>query len=134
MHLRRLSAALALPLLLACLPASSAEAAERTVKAGGEVFLMAFYRYKSRDCTSMKPAVKVVKAPSHGSLHQKIGFRDPYNATATSSWGARCTGHRIRALEFSYRPNRGFRGKDRVSLRQIGFESEPVLHFDIVVE
>lgn len=114
-------------------PAVAAE--RRTVKSGQEVVLQAYYRYRRRDCKSMKVVVKIVKSGDHGRVREGVGHHDPYYAKATDAWGARCTGIKIRSHVFYYRAKKGFRGTDHVILRPVGFmaggRNE---HFYITVE
>lgn len=114
---------------------SEALAVNKTVKAGGEVFLRSFYRYRTRDCSPMKVTISIDRPPAHGTLRQAVGYSDPYKATRTTSWDGRCNGVKIRATKFYYRAPKGFRGKDRVVLRMLGFNGgASSLHFNIVVE
>lgn len=102
------------------------------VKSGETILLRAYYRNRWRDCKSMKVTVKIVKEPEHGTVWQTSGYRDPYKATTTTGSG-RCSGVKTRAYEFRYRSKKGFRGKDHVILRPIGFMNGVNQHFRITV-
>lgn len=112
---------------------SSRLAHQIKAKSGETVTLRAYYRYRWRDCKSLKVTVKVIKEPENGKLLRASGYRDPYDADLTAGSG-RCTGTRIRSVEFRYRSKSGFKGKDHVILRPIGFGAGTNHHFRITVE
>lgn len=129
------AAALALAAMFAPGITIDAKAAERrTVKSGGEVLLANYFMYQPVDCKPLKVTVKVVKPPMHGSLRQAAATADPLKAQATTAHFANCSGTPIRSTAFYYRAKNGFRGKDRVVLRLIGFEGGGTSHFDITVD
>lgn len=117
-------------------PAEAGRAARHvTVQGSKTVGLRYYMRFRNRDCKPRKVVVKIIKEPEHGTLIRKKGMRDPYDSGTTTGWGARCTGVKIPTIEFFYRANKGYRGKDHVILRPIGLHSMGVNHhFRITVE
>ena len=96
--------------------------------------MQAYYQYRRRDCKSLRVVVKVIDGGQHGRVREGKSYHDPYNASASDSWGGRCTGVKIRSYVFYYRSKKGFRGTDHVVLRPLGFWGGKNQHFYITVE
>ncbi len=118
--------------ILPGVPASAAE--KRVVESGKEVLLSRYAQWQRLSCKSLNVVVKIVKEGKHGRVILRHSYHDPYNFEYTSAWSPTCTGVKIRASGYYYRPKPGFRGKDHVILRPVGFQGGRNQHFHVTVK
>jgi hypothetical protein len=75
------------------------------------------------DCSLIATAtIRIVKAPSHGSLRVYQGRGQP--AFAANSGFTQCNGRRVPGTMVSYNPKRGFTGEDAFTLEIVFVNGE----------
>lgn len=112
-----------------------ANAAQVKARSGQEVGLLNISLHQNPYCRPIKPVIKIVEAPKHGSLRQVRATLDPATADSGNDHFAMCNGKAMPSLLFIYRSAAGFRGRDRVVLRLLAAEDGMGSYsFDIVVD
>ena len=125
----------AVALAFALLIPATAEAAQVKVKAGQEAAILNVALWRGPFCTPLKVVMKVVQAPRHGTLREVRATLDPAKGKGGHDHFAKCHGRAMPSLAYVYRPNSGFRGKDKVVLRVLAAEDgSGTYYFDIAVE
>jgi hypothetical protein len=126
---------IALPIVCAALAATTAgaETLSRSAPSGRTTKLDHYTGWKD-DCSFLEIAVNVLTKPAHGEVSHRIASGIiPADAKLGSSGS--CAGKPTKVLELYYRPAKGFRGADTLTVEMTdGFQHSTTFTYEISVE